>query len=243
MDVNLNEASALPLNRQAENYLRALVAQEPYSQGALLPTEVELAKRLGVARNTVRTAMDKLVREGLVTRKKGVGTQVRLQPIATELARWNSFTLELGDRMRTVERVVRWAPAQAEIAAELGVQPGVPVCCLERLKGTDSERMALLLSFFPARLGIAPDEQFEGRLYQVLESRYGARAVESREEIGAQMAGTDKARRLGLPPEVPLLYRKRHVLDAQGQLVELAYAFYRADRFVYRINLQMEEET
>ena len=68
----INEHSALPLNKQVENYLRTLVQEEKYRKGQLLPTEIQLAEDLGVARNTVRTAMDKLVREGIITRKKGV---------------------------------------------------------------------------------------------------------------------------------------------------------------------------
>lgn len=237
----VNEQSALPLNRQVEQYLRRLIQEEQYQNGALLPTEVEISKELGVARNTVRTAMGALVRQGLLTRKKGVGTQVSRAPIATELARWNSFTLELGDRMTTLERSVRWVPAQREVARELDLLSGEKICCLERLKGTEAERMCLLISYFPREMNIRPDETFDGRLYQVLKTRYGVTPALSSEEIGAMPRSAHYASRLDLPNDTPVLYRKRRVLDKDGRLIELAYAFYRADRFVYQINMQSEE--
>jgi GntR family transcriptional regulator len=238
----VNPRSALPLNRQAEQYLRAMIEQEPYRAGALLPNEVELAQALGVARNTVRTAMDRLVREGLLERKKGVGTRVKRAPIATELNQWKSFTLELGDRMTTLRREVFWEPAEAEVASALGLLPGEKVCRLERLKGEGDEPMALLVSYFPRELGIRPDETFEGRLYEILEQRYGVAPADSLEEIGAMAQSPRLTKKLNLPQGVPILFRKRRVLDRVGRLIELAHAFYRADRFVYRINLHSEEK-
>lgn len=238
----VNEGSALPLNKQAENYLRHLILEEAYQNGAMLPTEVELAKNLGIARNTVRTAMDKLVQEGLVTRKKGVGTQVNRTRIATELTRWQSFTLELGDRMKTLQRGVQWVEADRETARELSLLPGETVCCLERLKGTEAEPMVLLVSYFPREMNIDRDETFEGRLYTVLAEKYGASPAISREEIGAMAQTAYFAKRLHLPHDVPVLYRKRRVLDPSGRLIELAYAFYRADRFTYQIDIHSEEQ-
>ena len=236
----INEHSALPLNKQVENYLRTLVQEEKYRKGQLLPTEIQLAEDLGVARNTVRTAMDKLVREGVITRKKGVGTQVNCAPIVTDLTRWNSFSLELGDQMQTLSRTVSHTAVDREVGAELGLLPGQQTLCLQRLKGVENEPMVLLVSYFPRELNILPDEKFEGRLYQVLQEKYGVRPARSCEEIGASAPNQELSRKLALPRDVPVLYRKRRVLDRSGNLIELAYAFYRSDRFVYQIDIPWE---
>lgn len=236
----INEHSALPLNKQVENYLRTLVQEEKYRKGQLLPTEIQLAEDLGVARNTVRTAMDKLVREGVITRKKGVGTQVNRAPIVTDLTRWNSFSLELGDQMQTLSRTVSHTAVDREVGAELGLLPGQQTLCLQRLKGVENEPMVLLVSYFPRELNILPDEKFEGRLYQVLQEKYGVRPARSCEEIGASAPNQELSRKLALPRDVPVLYRKRRVLDRSGNLIELAYAFYRSDRFVYQIDIPWE---
>ena len=237
---SINEHSALPLNKQVENYLRPLVQEEKYRKGQLLPTEIQLAEELGVARNTVRTAMDKLVREGIITRKKGVGTQVNRAPIVTDLTRWNSFSLELGGGMHTLSRTVSHMAVNREVGADLGLLPGQQALCLQRLKGIENEPMVLLVSYFPRELNISPDEKFEGRLYQVLQEKYGVRPARSCEEIGASPPTQELSRKLSLPRDVPVLYRKRRVLDGNGNLIELAFAFYRADRFVYQIDIPWE---
>lgn len=238
---HINPLSALPLNKQVERYLRSLLEKEEY-QGKLLPTEVQLSEELGVARNTVRSAMDKLVREGLITRKKGVGTIVNRKPFITDLAQWNSFTMEFGDKMRTLTRHVTMEQPPAGTARELGLRNyEQKVLCLSRVKGTDGEPSVLLVSYFPKYLHIEPDEKFEEPLYSVLTHRYSARPVRSIEEIGAMQATPEIAQMLNIPRDSTVLFRRRRVMDAVDRLIELAYAFYRADRFLYRIELPWED--
>jgi GntR family transcriptional regulator len=56
--------------------LRKLIESEEYKNGKFLPNEVDLSERLNISRNTLRQAINKLVFEGLLIRKKGVGTKV-----------------------------------------------------------------------------------------------------------------------------------------------------------------------
>ena len=56
------------------------------------------------------------------------------------------------------------------------------------------------------------------------------------------MSAGEAAKLLQEGQDIPILYRKRRVVDEYGALIELAYAYYRADRFVYRIELPWEEE-
>ena len=68
----ITHGSAIPLHFQIEELLRELIKQDEYKKGQLLPTEVMLAEQLGTSRNTVRQAINKLVSEGLLIRKKRV---------------------------------------------------------------------------------------------------------------------------------------------------------------------------
>ncbi|MCG8523163.1 MAG: winged helix-turn-helix domain-containing protein, partial [Pseudomonadales bacterium] len=56
--------------------MRKLIELPKYKKGEFLPGEVELAQKLGVSRNTIRQATNKLEYEGLIIRKKGYGTKV-----------------------------------------------------------------------------------------------------------------------------------------------------------------------
>ena len=94
-NVKIDHTSPIPLHIQVENLLREMINDPEYQNGKLLPKEVDLAKRLGISRNTIRQATNKLVYENLLVRKKGVGTKVIKSNVSTKLDSWFSFTKEM----------------------------------------------------------------------------------------------------------------------------------------------------
>ena len=57
--------------------LKERIEREVYAPGSCLPKEVDLATELGIARKTLRPALEQLAMEGLIERIKGKGTFVR----------------------------------------------------------------------------------------------------------------------------------------------------------------------
>lgn len=236
----LDHRSPLPLYAQAEMALREMIKRPEYLNGALLPRETDLALRLGISRHTIRVAMDALVREGLLIRRKGVGTQVNTIPIETHLTEWTSFSQEmdrLGVPLETLDRRSWREGAGPDVARYLGIQPGDPVIALERLKGQHGKPVVLFRSWFHPRLGIPESEIFDGPLYQIIENRYHVIPAHSEEWIGASNADSPDRERLGIDPSIPLLYRRRLVTDVSGKAIEFCLAHYRADRFEYAIRI------
>ncbi len=70
MNFSIDHKNHVPLHIQAEELLRKIIKNPQYSKGKLLPNEVELAKQLAISRTTLRLAINKLVYEGLLVRKK-----------------------------------------------------------------------------------------------------------------------------------------------------------------------------
>lgn len=64
--------------RRVAERLRGDITAGRLAAGALLPPERDLAAALGVSRPTVRSALDRLARDGLLSREQGRGTFVRL---------------------------------------------------------------------------------------------------------------------------------------------------------------------
>ncbi|RLD23534.1 MAG: GntR family transcriptional regulator, partial [Bacteroidetes bacterium] len=96
MDFKLDQNSPVPLHAQIEEYLRKLITKKEYKSGdKFLPKEMAMSKKLGVSRNTIRQAINKLAHEGLIERKKGIGTKVVTRKISTRLDNWISFTKEM----------------------------------------------------------------------------------------------------------------------------------------------------
>ena len=95
MPIKLDPNSEKPLHIQAEEVLRKLIESEEYKNGKLLPNEVLLSEQLNISRNTLRQAINKLVFEGLLVRKKGHGTKVVRKGIIGGVKNWLSFSQEM----------------------------------------------------------------------------------------------------------------------------------------------------
>lgn len=237
----IDHDSPIPLHIQVEKFLRELITLEEYQEGKLLPNEVELSKKFGISRNTFRAAMDRLVLEGLVIRKKGIGSRVNKTKIATTLTEWDSFSREMttkGKEMKTLSKSVEWVEADEEVALAFSIEPGSRVCRLERLKGATGEPVVLFVSYFHPRVGVREEEQFEGRLYEILRDKYFSIPEISNEEIGALPCSDYFSQKLHMPADIPLLFRKRKVLNAAHKILELCYAYYRSDKFLYTIQIK-----
>jgi DNA-binding LacI/PurR family transcriptional regulator len=76
----LDRTSPIPLYHQLETALLKLIADQRLGPGALFPSEPRLATDFGVTRPTVRQALDRLVRVGVLRRERGRGTFVANPP-------------------------------------------------------------------------------------------------------------------------------------------------------------------
>jgi len=240
----LDHRSRMPLHAQVEELLRALIRQPEYEAGKLLPDEVSLARKLGVSRGTLRAGIARLMYEGLLERRAGVGTRVARHALPSGVGAWHSFTQEMHRRGLTVQTFklqTRMLPAPRPVAAALEIAEGTPVLRLERLRGWDDEPVVLFTSWLHPRLGVSPEEDFSRPLYDVIEARSGVAADRSREELSAVSADAALARRLQVKKGAPLLWRRRVVLDPSGRPIEFAVVHYRGDRFTLTLDLRREQ--
>lgn len=92
----------IPRYQEIASALRSKIMEGEYPIGSLLPTEEELCDLYSVSRHTVREAVKCLLEDGLVSRKKRVGTRVE------SLGRSYSQTLaSISDLVHFAERHVR----------------------------------------------------------------------------------------------------------------------------------------
>ncbi len=244
MVIEINHKSAIPLHIQVERMLRQLIDQPEYSKGKLLPNEVEIAKRLGISRNTVRHATNRLVYEGLLIRKKGVGTKVSDNTVTTKLDSWHSFTQEMNEKgipFINYEINVDWVEAGSSVAKFFSVQDDKLVLKMERLRGLDTGPIVHFISYFHPRVGLTGKEDFTKPLYKMLEEEHHTIVSVSKEEISAKLADEEIAKKLGIKKNAPILKRKRFVSDPGGRPVEYNVGYYNAERFTYSIEIQRDK--
>ncbi|MFD1768817.1 GntR family transcriptional regulator [Sphingobacterium suaedae] len=238
MNLQIDHKSPIPLHVQAEMLLREMIKDPAYINGKLLPNEVELAKRLAISRTTLRLAINKLVFEELLVRKKGIGTKVVTAKFSSKSKNWLSFSQEMKNRgmeVKNFELHVSWVVPEAPIANFFGIKDGQKVLKIERLRGKPDDPFVYFISYFHPRVGLTGEEDFKRPLYEILEQDYHVVADLSQEEIDAKAANKFIADKLEITPGDPILSRKRFVFDRSGRPIEYNLGFYRAESFTYSV--------
>ena len=241
MEIIINHSSPVPLHAQVEDLLRKLIDLPQYKKGEFLPKEVDLARQLGVSRNTIRQATNKLEYEGLIIRKKGFGTKVAEKTLTTQLNNWHSFTQEMNDKgIAFVNYLIdaQWVEASEKVSLFFHIPENSKIVKLSRLRGDEQGPFVYFESFFHPRLGITPDEDFKQPLYELLERNYKTPVTTSREQIRARIASQTIAQMLKIEKGDPILVRERFVLDPGDRPVEYNIGFYIAEKFTYSIEIK-----
>lgn len=238
MKLSIDHKSPVPLHIQTENLLRELIKAPEYQNGKLLPNEVDLAKKLAISRTTLRIAINKLVFEELLVRKKKVGTKVAQSKMSTKSKNWLSFSQEMTARgivIKNYELHLSWVNPDDSLANFFNISKDKKVLKLERVRGNVREPFVYFVSYFHPRIGLTGEEDFKKPLYEMLEHEHSVIADLSKEEISVKVADKGIARKLDVEPGSPLLFRKRFVYDQAERAIEYNLGYYKAESFVYTI--------
>lgn len=238
---SLDPNSSMPLHLQAQQLLRKLIESEEYRNGKLLPKEVELSRQLHISRNTLRQAINQLVFEGLLVRKKGVGTKVARKGINGGVKNWLSFSQEMkrmGIEVRNYELHLSRKKVTPEIASFFETDEEARCVVMERVRGNVQFPFVYFISYFNPKLPVNGEENYNTPLYEMLEKDYGIVVKLSKEEISARLAGDFIADKLEIDANDPILIRKRFVYDVNGVPVEYNVGYYRADAFTYTLEAE-----
>jgi len=243
MKITLDHKSHIPLHFQIEEQIREAIKNEIYQNGAKLPNEMDLSKQLGISRNTLRQSINKLVYEGLLIRKKGVGTFVKKIGITSRAKNWLSFSQEmkaLGVTAKDYELNINWVHPDEELCLYFDIKKDTKIIKLERLRGSEEYPFVFFISYFNPRIGLTGDEDFSRPLYEILEFDYNSIAKLSKEEISAVSANEHLADKLKIKKDDPLLKRKRFVYDPGNRPLEWNVGYYKADSFTYSLEFERQ---
>lgn len=227
----LDRTSPAPLYMQLQRILRDAIHEHALAEDDVIPTERDLAREFDLSRITVRKAIDGLVEEGLLTRRRGSGTYVAGR-VEKSFSKLSSFSEDMLARGRTPHSVWITRTAGTVSPAEamsLGLSPGAPVYRFQRLRYADNATMALELSVIAAYC-LPSLDCVEGSLYQALET-FGTRPVRALQRLRAISFGAEQAKILGVPTGTPGLFIERHGYLKDGRAAEFTQSWYRGDAY------------
>ena len=241
VQVSVDRTSRTPLHVQLAQQLEAAIQGGDLPVGSRLSNEVDLAEAYGLSRPTVRQAIARLVDQGLLVRKRGVGTQVvgNSGQVRRSLELTSLYDDLAAAHRKPETEVLRFgiAPASAEVATALQCEVGDRVLRLERLRRADGEPLALMRNWLPTEV-LDPDPVALAThgLYELMRTR-GVRLKVAHQTISALPATPEQARLLGEEPGCPLLATTRITYDDHGRAVEYGSHLFRASRYAFERTL------
>jgi GntR family transcriptional regulator len=223
------------VTKQHEAREQVLELIETLQVGDSIPSERALSQDLGVSRLTLRAALDELVREGRLTRRRGSGTFVAEPKVAKGMT-FTSFSDDMRLRgltpgSQTLE--FHTVPAGARLGRILHVSPSEPVLSVKRLRLADGEPMAIELLHVPESLfpGLTARDLEESSFYDMMVGRYGIEVVGGTQTVEPTVTGEEESHLLGVPLHSPALLFERITHSAAGGTVEYTSSIYRGDRY------------
>jgi len=223
------------VTKQSETRERVLDLIERLQVGQAIPSERQLSTDFGVSRLTVRAALDELVREGFLIRRRGSGTFVSEPKIAQELT-MTSFSEDmrrLGMRPASRTLGLTITPAGARLGRFLNVSPSEPIVVAQRLRLADAETMAIETLHVPATLvpGLGARDLEQHSFYDLLRDRYGVVVASGFQRIEATVTNEEESSALGVPLHSPAFLFERTTKADNGTVVEFVRSIYRGDRY------------
>lgn len=238
MDKLIDKHSPIPIYYQIMKQLQAKIDEGEYGVDRALPPERELVETYGVSRMTVRQAIAELVNEGILIRRKGVGTFVAPPKLEQALSGLTSFTEDMAQRgMKAGARIISFQETLPEptVRKALGLSADERVFECVRLRLADEEPMALETTTLIASIcpGLRQGDLENQSLYTLLADRWGVRLDHASQSLEPILATIYEAGLLHVAPGSPMLLMHRTTYDQDGRAFEYVKSLYRGDRYKF----------
>jgi len=209
----------------------------------MIVTEQELCKEYNVSKMTIKKALDVLVLEGLIYKKRGVGTFVKNlseNPLNNIISANNEQNLtgfsktHKGKNVNT--KIVEYTIITATefLAEKLNISPGDFVYRIIRIRYIDNLPMAHEETYMP--IDIIPGLKkchVENSIYSYIEDTLGKKIQSSHVCIRANRCPEELAKYLKLQKDEPIMQVNQIAFLNDGQIFEYSITSHRYDGFEF----------
>ena len=240
VDLRIDRGSPVPLYHQLAEQLSSAIREGQLEPGDPFENELAMCERLGLSRPTVRRAIQEMVDQGLLVRRRGVGTTVANRKVHRRFELSSLF-----DELKRAGRAPHTTVLEMErvqeprAATALDLPENTELLAILRLRLVEDKPLALLHNWLPPPyFDLSRDELEQTGLYDALRTR-GAKPVVARQSIGARMPTPVERRHLNLRGGQPVLTMTRMAFDVSGKAVEFGDHSYRAED--YALDMVVDE--
>jgi GntR family transcriptional regulator len=238
----------IPLYHQIVQNITELIEEGKLDHGSMLPSEWELTNLYSVSRLTVRQALKDLERNGLVTRRHGIGTFVSTPPTTQLTPSKMSFSQKMrqigkkpSHKIISLTRI----PAPKEVANMLQISEKAPVIELVRVRYADEEPIMIETAYLPSERfpDLTEENLAAGSLYQYLNERYSISIVAVDQTLQPVLVKPRQAPLLDVEAGSPAIMTKLVAYARNNVPVEYSWSITGGDKCKFYFHFREEETT
>ena len=243
----IDKNSQIPLHTQLAALLKAQIAAGVFAPNTSLPSEREMCEQYKISRTTVREAIHKIEKEGLIQRFAGKGIYV------TEPQQKMAIHVSLKGFTSDVKREGGFPSSNLISATVISVVPNKltdrmkldkndEVVKIIRLRCNNGIPLALHTVYLNHRLcpGILDHNLSKESLFNILINQYGITLARAEEQIYAGLANLEELKLLALSYPSAVLRSERTTLTDSGEVVEYSQATYCGESYRMIVDLDAQ---
>ena len=229
--------------QEIANNLRSQIQAGVYKSGEQLALEREMCEQYGVSRITIKKAVDQLVKEGLVVKRRGSGTFVKslANQDVHDISMANQFSgfSQAFEGHKIATEVVRFdiIHPEPEVAEKLNITTDDFVYDIIRLRKVDEQPVVIEYTQMPIELipGIKR-EVLEKSIYQYIETQLHFKIQSAHRFIRALMPTEQEEKLLHIEHgKMPILEVEQIAFLDDGRAFEYSKAHHRGDKQTFRV--------
>jgi len=242
----LDKHNPVPLYYQLMNLIDEMITLGIYGAGELIPSENKLCRLYNVSRTTVRQAIQELVNDGKLVRAQGRGTFVNTKRVEKPTYRLSGFTQDMKELgLVPNSKTLQFAPLMPprHVSEGLKLEENEAAIILERLRFAGKDVMGIDTSYFSFKrfMGLLNVDFENNSVYQTLKKEFNVIPIKSKDYVEARRCPREIADLLEISPGDPILFLREIVYDQDDIPFEIGEGYYRADRYVFRVEIRKNE--
>lgn len=219
-----------PIYKKIEDHLKSIIDSEELKEGDLLPSENKLCEEFSVTRMTVRVALNNLVKEGYIIKKKGVGSVVVNNKIYDNISLVTSFTSEMREKGFNAHSILdgfEVVEADSNIHNRLKINLGESVWKIKRIRVVNDVRISYMITYMPVKIFPALERKHcEGSLYEYIKDQYGYKIALAERSVEAIISDKELKNILELKGDEALLHIEQVTKFENNDVFEYSHTYH-----------------
>ena len=217
------------------------ILSEKYKPNEQLPFEKELCEKYNVSKMTVKKALDLLVNDGLIIKRRGSGTFVKditekeIQRIIEKKQFSGLTTTSIGHKVTSKVLEFKIINATKEIADILKIEEDEIIYFVHRVRYVDDKAVVIEKTYIP--LNLIPGMKLadvKKSIYGYIKDKLGLNIQSAHSTVRAMKSDELDRKYLNLEKDEPILEVERVAYLDNGKVFEYSFSRHRYDKFEFK---------